>query len=118
MDALSDALADKTPAWIMRTMLAAMRVGGMDFESAWSSAIQRIRVAPNMDQRQADELALWKEWLRWAKPWYEWAYIGANGRPPLLPPPPDHLASPELPGCVPTCSNGVTTDSRQAAEAA
>jgi hypothetical protein len=65
-------------------MLSAMREQGWTFEKAWSSAIQRMRVAPDMDDDAAEELLAFKYWLAWAKPMFEWAYRGSPGHPPQL----------------------------------
>lgn len=74
-------------------MLAAMRERGWSFDRAWSSAIQRMRVVPDMDESDAAELTAWKFWLNWAKPHFEWAYDGLPGPPPALP---DRDLVPEL----------------------
>jgi hypothetical protein len=69
----------------MSTMLSAMRERGWEFDAAWASAIQRMRVVPDMDPEEAAELIAWKFWLNWAKPRFRWAFDGAEGEPPALP---------------------------------
>lgn len=82
---LPDELHEQTPAWTMGVMLGAMRERGWTFDRAWSSAIQRMRVSPDMEAEDAAELISWKFWLNWAKPRFEWAYAGVPGPPPMLP---------------------------------
>lgn len=82
---LSDALTEQGPAWRMGVMLAAMRNRGWSFDRAWSSAIQRMRIAPDMRDEEIAELVTAKFWINWAKPRYQWAYTGEIGVPPPLP---------------------------------
>lgn len=82
---LAEGLEEQTPAWTMGVMLSAMRDRGWSFDQAWSSAIQRMRVSPDMEHADAQELTDWKFWLNWAKPRFEWAFCGHTGPPPSLP---------------------------------
>lgn len=81
---LLEALDEKTPAWRLRVMLAAMREQGLSFDAAWYSATARMRVQPNMTADDAEELIEFKAWFEWARPLFEWAYTGVADSPPQL----------------------------------
>lgn len=69
-----DAANDRGPVWKVRVMLIVLRGRGLDFDSAWTSALKRLRVQPNMDPDDVDDLIAAKAWLQWARSEWQAAY--------------------------------------------
>ena len=63
----------------MRVVLAALRSEGKSFDQAWAIAIQRIRI--HQGDPLAEDLAEWKEAIRWAQPVFQAAYTGLASGP-------------------------------------
>lgn len=78
-----DAGRERGPIWIVRVYLAFVRRQGMEFEEAWWFAMQRLRVQPNMEPEDIEELQASKAWLNWARPEWEAAY-NRTPSPPLI----------------------------------
>ena len=73
---------------MMRVMLREFRSRGWKFEEAWSSAIQRLRIAPGMSDEEIEEFIGWKAALDWSKAYWSFWYAG------LEPPAPVYASSP------------------------
>lgn len=73
-DDFLDAANDRGPVWRVRVMLAVMRGRGTNFNTAWHSALARLRAQPGMDPDSIEELMAAKAWLAWARAEWEAAY--------------------------------------------
>lgn len=83
LEDLWEATAERGPEWTVRVTLAAMRDREWDFDHAWHSALQRLRVQPNMTPDEIEDLIAAKAWLNWARPVWQAAYDGTES-PPLV----------------------------------
>ena len=82
---LREALSEQNPIWAVRVTLAALRDRDVAFDAAWYTALQRLRIQPNMTPNEIEELAECKAWLLWARPHFEWAYeLDARPLPRLM----------------------------------
>jgi len=65
-------------AAVVRCSLAAARVEGIDFDSAWDEALGALPHAATEDAGQAErrELECWEGALRWSRPFFRTAYLG------------------------------------------
>ena len=81
---LRQAIAEENVIWAVRVTLEGLRESGQSFDAAWYTALQRLRIQPNMTPDEIEELIECKAWLLWSRTLFEWAYERRAEAPPRL----------------------------------